>query len=370
MSDLLKIRGLQLYVGKFALQNIAFTLKPDDYAIILGPTGCGKTLLLETIAGHHTPAKGSILMQGRDITRLPPEQRRIGFAYQDSLLYPFLTVKENILFGARARGMAGDPKVLRHMNQLVEAMNIAGILDRYPAHLSGGERQRASLARAILTRPPLLLLDEPLSALDPRTRSAMQELLREIHITEGLGIIHVTHDFSEAMQLGTHMAVLQNGIIEQSGSPLDVFFHPATEFVARFLQGENLVSGTILFRNGTSWFKQNNGQLLLGPLPPDNGAKNRNSHGETMSTLLIRAGNIRLSRSPEDPAPNSWTASVSQIAMNRTHVDVYCAGSGRWQASLSLAEWRELQILKGETVHLSVSPENLHIIPDNRMPLS
>lgn len=366
MSALLEIRGLQLNVGRFALQNMNISLQSSDYAIILGPTGCGKTLLLETIAGHYTPACGTIMMQGRNITGLPPEQRHIGLAYQDSLLYPFLTVKENILFGSRVRGKAGDPQIFRYLDHLVEAMSISHILGRYPEHLSGGEKQRVSLARAILKRPPLLLLDEPLSALDPRTRSAMQELLREIHTAEGLGIIHVTHDFTEAMQLGTYLAVLKKGVIEQAGRPLDLFFHPATAYVAGFLQGENLLPGKVLAMNGSSWFRQNNG-LLFGPLPPGSGAAAQNKHGLQTSTLLIRAGNIRLTRErgPAGSTPNSWAASISRIVLNRTHVDVYCTGNGSWQASLTLAEWRELQLAKGETVNLSVTPESLHIIPGN-----
>ncbi|GBF35192.1 molybdenum transport ATP-binding protein ModC [Desulfocucumis palustris] len=366
MNTLLEISGLHLNAGKFALKNINISMARSDYFMVLGPTGCGKTLLLETIAGLYMPAGGAIILQGRDITRLPPEQRSIGLAYQDSLLYPFLTVKENILFGSRGRGKAGDPQIRRHLEQLVEAMNISGLLDRYPAGLSGGERQRVSLARAIVKRPPLLLLDEPLSALDPRTRGAMQELLRQIHLREGLGIIHVTHDFTEAMQLGTCMAVLKNGAIEQRGAPCDIFFHPATVYVAGFLQGENLLAGTILTINGRRWFRQDNGPLLFGPLPLDCGAAIADNPGSQKRKMLIRAGNLRLGRQPPESANSiSWTASVSRIALNRTHADVYCHGSGNWQASLSLARWRELQLSAGERVNLWVNPENLHIIPEN-----
>jgi molybdate transport system ATP-binding protein len=369
MNPLLEINDLHITAGKFSLQKIEFTLSREDYAIILGPTGCGKTVLLESIAGHHAPYRGTIYMEGRNITRLPPEQRYIGLAYQDSLLYPFMTVLENILFGARARGMAGDPKVRRHMDQLVEIMGIAHILNRCPAHLSGGEKQRVSLARAILTYPPLLLLDEPLSALDPQTRCAMQSLLREIHRGEGLGIIHVTHDFSEAMQLGTHLTVLKNGLIEQTGSPLDVFFHPATQFVARFLQGENLLPGTLLHEGGQLWFRQSDGPLLFGPLTINKEAAPPNTLSGKIITMLIRAGDIRLNPGAKITATNSWTASVSQIYFNRTHVDICCEGNGTWQTSLSLAEWREFGISAGVTVNLSVRPENLHIITEKQLPL-
>jgi len=360
---LLEVEGLRVDVGRFSLQDIGFSMARGEYVIILGPTGCGKTVLLESLAGLRPLEKGRIFLNGGEITHLPPEHRRLGFAYQDSLLYPFLNVEENILFGARARGIAGDPEVLGRMNRLVESMDIAHLLGRYPRFLSGGEKQRVSLARAILTHPPLLLLDEPLSALDPRTRIAMQDLLREAHRSEGLGIIHVTHDFSEALQLGTRLIVLNNGRIEQDGEPLDIFFHPATIFVAEFLQGENVIRGTTIIRDGRFWFKHPESPLLLGPLGISSTAG-----GEIKPVLFIRAGNLIVDRSPESlvkasVAVNKWTASIYHVTFNRTHVDVYCNGNGQWQASLSLARWRELRLSVGDRVTLSVGPEDLHVIP-------
>lgn len=359
---LLEVYNLTVNVGKFSLQDINFSIGPGDYVVILGPTGCGKTLFLEAIAGLRAPNRGALFLNGKEITHLPPEHRYMGFAYQDSLLYPFLSVKENILFGAKARKMAGNPEILRRMEQLAAAMNITHLLARYPRFLSGGERQRVSLARAILTRPPLLLLDEPLSALDQQTRHAMQELLREIHHTEGIGIIHVTHDFSEALQLGKRMLVLHDGQVEQEGEPLEIFYHPATQFVAKFLHGENLIPGRVLRQDDEQWFECGDGGFLLGPLP-----KNRLPEGLSESgklfTLLIRSGSIRLGRVAEGPAAtNSWTARIKSVIIGSTHVDVYCHGNGRWQASLSLAEWQGLDLRRGEQVRLSVRPEHLHVI--------
>lgn len=360
--DLLNVYNLTVNAGNFSLKNINFSMQPGDYAIILGPTGCGKTVFLESIAGLRELKKGALYLNGKEITHLPPERRYLGFAYQDSLLYPFMSVKENILFGARARRMAGDPVILHRMEQLAEAMHISHLLDRFPRFLSGGERQRVSLARAILTRPPLLLLDEPLSALDQRTRHAMQDLLREIHAAEGLGIIHVTHDFSEALQLGRSMLILYDGQVEQEGDPLDIFYHPATEFVARFLHGENLIPGKIRGRDGKQWFKLSGSDFLLGPLPECT-MESLSGSGKT-STLFIRAGSIRLSKAGEAPDDaNSWTALIKNYVIDSTHVDVYCNGNGSWQASLSLAEWQELAFKRGERVRLTVSPEHFHIIP-------
>lgn len=348
-------------VGKFSLKNIEFSMRSNDYIVILGPTGCGKTVLLETIAGLRALNGGALFLSGQEITHLPPERRRLGFAYQDSLLYPFLTVQDNILFGAKARRMNDAHEMRRRVEYLAETMNISHLLDRYPRFLSGGERQRVSLARAILTRPPLLLLDEPLSALDRQTRHSMQELLLEIHLTEGIGVIHVTHDFSEALQLGSHMIILYNGQVEQAGKPQDIFFHPATEFAAKFLHGENLIPGKVIGREGRLWF-EHGGDILLGPLPETYRPAGLCPSGSS-SILFVRAGSIRLSQAGEAPGANSWNALINNVIINSTHVDVYCSGNGSWQTSLSLAEWQGLKLSRGEQVRLSVDPGQLHVIP-------
>lgn len=359
-ESLLEVKNLELKAGSFLLKNISFTIDRGEYIMILGPTGSGKTILLESIAGLRTLHKGDIYFQGSRVTDFPPERRHLGFAYQDSLLYPFLTVKENILFGARARGIAAEDKVLKRMDKLIEVMGIGHILERYPKYLSGGERQRVSLARAILTKPPLLLLDEPLSALDPSTRQAMQSLLREIHAIEAMGIIHVTHDFSEAMQLGTRVIVLNNGSIEQSGVPLEVFFRPVSLQVAKFLQGENLIQGTLTSKNNLIWFKPECSEVLLGPLSEDivQGLAEPKD-----VILMIRASNLSLHRPWEIPAGCiHWPAEVEYLSFNRTHVDVYCQGFGYWETSISLAQWQNLKLSKGDHVLLAVMPESCHLI--------
>ncbi|AEG60292.1 ABC transporter ATP-binding protein [Desulforamulus ruminis] len=359
---LLEVKNLELRVGKFSLSNLSFSLNAGEYVMILGPTGAGKTILLECIAGLQTPHRGEIFLHGRKVTDFPPEQRHLGFAYQDSLLYPFLTVRENILFGARARGLATEAGVIKRMNELIEIMGISHLLERYPANLSGGEKQRVSLARAILTQPSLLLLDEPLSALDPGTRRSMQNLLREIHTTENLGILHVTHDFSEALQLGTQMMVLNNGCLEQSGLPLEVFFKPSSLEVAKFLQGENLIPGYLIFANHAAWFKPELGKPLIGPLPK-NLAPDSACNTENPVVLMIRSSNLSLHQPGETPGECiSWPAQIQYLSFNRTHVDVHCRGYGLWETSLSLSQWHKLALSEGDPVLLAVKPEHCHFI--------
>jgi molybdate transport system ATP-binding protein len=212
----------------FRLQDISFRLSTGEYLVIAGPTGSGKTMLLELIAGLRSPVQGKILSDGKNITDVPPEKRCLGFAYQDSLLYPFLSVRENILFSAKVKGVAHQPQVVNYLAELSEIMEITHLWERSPYFLSGGEKQRVSLARALLLRPPLLLLDEPLSALDSQTKHHLQELLRFIHQKENISIIHVTHDQNEALQLGDRMIILKEGKISSQGIPADIITGPAS----------------------------------------------------------------------------------------------------------------------------------------------
>lgn len=359
-AELLKVTNLNVQAGKFGLRDITFSLEENKYLIILGPTGCGKTLLLETLAGLHKTGSGQIICRGLDITDSSPESRAFGFAYQDSLLYPFLTVKENILFGTKAKKLNAQPHLEKRANKLAEAMGISHLLSRYPAHLSGGEKQRVSLARAILLKPAVLMLDEPLSALDPQTRFAMQALLQEMHQTEELAVIHVTHDFNEALQLGTDLIVMNEGRIIQQGHPLEVFSYPESLFTAKFLLGENIIRGTIEKEQGKIWFKPQEGGMLLGPLE----ASQIQGKLKNNLSLLVRACNLRLQEIEAGPvrSSNMWLALVKQIRYHRSHVAVTCEGNGRWQAVLSLAEWQRLALTEGSRVLLSVKGSDLHLI--------
>lgn len=207
------VEGLRFRTGAFRLEVDRLLVDSSAYLCVVGPTGSGKTVLLELLAGLRRPERGSIRFGGIDLGRLPSEERGIGFAYQDALLHPCLDVRGNILFSAKVRGTHRRSDVAARCKELAARMGISHLLDRYPNHLSGGERQRVSLARALLPRPRLLLLDEPLSALDADHRREARALLAEIHRREGCCVIHVTHDREEVDDLAEAVATMRDGVL-------------------------------------------------------------------------------------------------------------------------------------------------------------
>lgn len=239
---MIRVSNLAVRVGGFSLREVSLDIDSGEYFIILGPTGAGKTVLLEAIAGLHSVVKGTVSVDGRDITHLQPERRGLGIVYQDHVLFPHLSVWENVAFGLKSMRC---PKrdIWPRVEKIAQLMNIDHLLQRKPPSLSGGERQRVSLARALVTEPKLLLLDEPLSALDPEAREKMQHELAEIHRRLNVTIIHVTHDFEEALSLGERVAVLNKGQVVQVGTPEDIMRRPNSEFVAGFALSRNLFQG-------------------------------------------------------------------------------------------------------------------------------
>ena len=238
---MIKIKGLHRDWKEFALKGIDLEVQDGEYFVILGPTGAGKTLLLELIAGFHAPDCGEIFINEKNVTGLPPEKRNIGFVYQDYSLFPHLDVRKNIEFGLRMRGIRDGSRVER----MAENLNISHLLHRYPLTLSGGEQQRVALARVLLIEPDVLLLDEPLSALDPGTQDSTRRLLKKIHNMSDLMVIHVTHNQTEAQILADRIAVMMDGRIVQVAAANDVFDRPLNDRIAHFMGVENVLKGTV-----------------------------------------------------------------------------------------------------------------------------
>jgi ABC-type Fe3+/spermidine/putrescine transport system ATPase subunit len=230
----IELAGLCCAFGEFVLRDISLRIDKGDYWVILGPSGCGKSVLLQTIAGFFSPARGRILVDGRDITATAPEHRKMGLVFQQAALFPHKSVRENIAYGLRARKVARG-EVDRTVDDLVDRLSLRAILARPVATLSGGEAQRVAVARALAIKPDLLLLDEPMSALDHNTRLELQIELARVHKELGLTTLHVTHSREEAAALGDHVAIMLGGRIVQRGSAAEVQGRPRCPFVARFL---------------------------------------------------------------------------------------------------------------------------------------
>jgi len=239
---MIEIKDLCVKLGSFSLKDITFDVQDGEYFVLLGPTGSGKTVLLESIAGLNPTRGGQVRINSRDVTRLNLEKRNIGFAFQDYVLYRHLSVRDNISFGLQWRRKTRR-EIEDAIDKVIELLNITHLLERRPWSLSGGESQKIALARALAIKPDLLLLDEPLSAIDPEMREATGRELKEIHNRLGLTTIHVTHDFEEAIALGNRIAVLGEGRIVQIGTPEQIFRHPNSEFVARFVMTRNIFEG-------------------------------------------------------------------------------------------------------------------------------
>jgi spermidine/putrescine transport system ATP-binding protein len=242
-ADLELIGIHKRFPGFTAVENLDLKIPAGSFFALLGPSGCGKTTTLRLVAGLEDPTEGKILIGGEDVSALKPHQRPVNTVFQSYALFPHMTVLENVAFGLRRRKV-GDPITkAREALRLVELDHIA---DRKPAQLSGGQQQRVALARAIVNRPALLLLDEPLGALDLKLRRQMQQELKQIQQEVGLTFLHVTHDQEEAMTMADTVAVMNKGRIEQMGSPEDLYELPQTVFVANFLGQSNLFSVTVV----------------------------------------------------------------------------------------------------------------------------
>jgi spermidine/putrescine transport system ATP-binding protein len=284
-GDLILTRITKEYGDFKAVDDLTLTIPKGSFFALLGPSGCGKTTTLRMIAGLEEPTVGSIHLGETDITTTKPYQRPINTVFQNYALFPHLTIFENIAFGLRRRGIKDVDAEVNKVLNLVELPHLAG---RKPTQLSGGQQQRIALARAIVNRPALLLLDEPLGALDLKLRRQMQIELKWIQKEVGLTFVHVTHDQEEAMTMADTIAVMNEGQIEQMGSPADLYDNPKTAFVANFLGQSNLIKGTISGNDGDSLVADLYGQKVSLP-------KNRSHATDNSIYAGIRPEKFRIS---------------------------------------------------------------------------
>lgn len=349
---MLRIESLSITLGEFSVRDVSLEIRAGEYFIILGPTGAGKTVLLETIAGIHTPDSGRIILGDKEITATEPRQRTIGMVYQDYMLFPHLTVEDNIVFGLRQRKVPKDEQ-LALVAEMCAFLEIAHLAKRYPGTLSGGEQQRVALARALVLKPEILLLDEPLSALDGRTRERMRRELSRIRKCTGTTIIQITHHFDDVFALADRIAIMREGQIIQTGETADVFLHPADTFVAEFLGIGNIIRGTssrsgdiarIMTRDGTAFFAASG------------------LTGDVVATL--HAEDVILSEAPfASSARNCLSGTVTEIIPAGSTVRVILDVGFLLTALLTRESCHELHLEPGSTVCATFKASAVHVIP-------
>jgi len=336
---MIAIQGLDIDLRDFHLRDINLDVAENEFFILMGPTGAGKTVLLEAIVGLVPIKNGTIYIGGRDITGFPPEKRGISIVYQDYALFPHLTVLDNITYGLHFHKI-DKRKAQERLAQLIEVLNLSHLQHRLPANLSGGEKQRVSVARALMVEPKVLLLDEPLSALDPGFREEIRGALKKLHRTSSITFLMVTHDFAEALSLAGRAAVMNNGRIEQVDEIEDIFKRPNSAFVADFVGMKNLFSaefrGTKALVSGL--------EIELGVTPP-------NSRGY----IAIRPEDIVISRRKfSSSMRNVFPAIVTAIIDQGFYYEVR-AQSGEVSFASLITKSSLINLKIQETAHVVIS---------------
>lgn len=347
---MIELHDLVVRLGKFILDGIDLTVGNGEFLVLLGPTGAGKTVLLESIAGLRPVHSGRIVLGGREITRAKPETRGVGICYQDYALFPHMTARENILYGIAVRGGKSTSENRRTFEALVEMLGIGHTLDRLPQTLSGGEKQRVAVARALIVRPEVLLLDEPLSALDAGIRQAIQRELKMIHASVATTTMMVTHDFGEAFALAERVGVINGGRLVQVGPVEEVFERPNCPFVARFVGMKNVLRVC----PGDADSLAGIWQALDGP--PEGGY------------LGVRPEHVFLS---DDRGRDAFRLSGTVECIDRqpAHCEVTLASSGReFRTYLMLDSPASMGLREGLEVRFGFERENVALIAPPRCP--
>ena len=293
-ADLSMVNLTKRFGSFTAVDNLTLTIPQGSFFALLGPSGCGKTTTLRMVAGLETPTSGQIFIGSDDVTDRKPYKRPVNTVFQNYALFPHLNVSENVAFGLRRRGIRNVREQVDDMLNLVELEGYGG---RKPSQLSGGQQQRVALARAIINRPQVLLLDEPLGALDLKLRRQMQIEIKRIQIEVGLTFVHVTHDQEEAMTMADTIAVMNGGRIEQIGSPTELYDSPATTFVANFLGQSNLIAATVAERSGANLTLDAHGTRVSMPI-------SRSTVDSGSAFVGVRPEKMRIQKAAGAGSPN------------------------------------------------------------------
>lgn len=287
------------------LKGISLSIEEGEFVTFLGSSGCGKTTILRIIAGLEYPDGGSVLIEGKDMENFGPEKRNVNMVFQNYALFPHMNVEQNIGYGLKIKGVAKD-EIKRRVKEMLKLVQLEGFENRKPSAMSGGQRQRVAIARALINNPKVLLLDEPLGALDLQLRRQMQIELKHLQKELGITFIYITHDQEEAINMSDRIVVMNGGYIEQVGSPAEIYDEPKTAYVARFVGAANILTGTVVEKNDDCLVLENAsgnmyGRMRRAPeksMPSEGGSTSAIGIGEKI-LLAVRSESIELSRSPK-----------------------------------------------------------------------
>ena len=343
-----------------AVDDVSLTIEPGSMVALLGPSGCGKTTCLRMVAGLIRPSSGAIRINGADVTPVPVHRRNIGMLFQNYALFPHMTVEENIAFGLQMRG-ASKADIARKVADALALLQLSALGKRYPAQLSGGQQQRVALGRALVIEPAVLLLDEPLGALDKGLRESMQVELRALQQRLGLTTVMVTHDQDEALTMADKIVVMRGGKLEQVGSATEIYQRPASTFVARFIGASNLFEGRVTDRCGSE-----------AEIVAQNGMRfrvDRFTHDREAVTVSVRPESIlvdKVAAGSGTEEPNAVRARINQVVYRGfvSHYYMTTADGGELIAfEQNQSSGTGLHYQPGDEVRARWSPSAIHVIP-------
>ena len=359
MSDVRLENVRKSFKDMVAVDDLSLTVEAGEFFSLLGPSGCGKTTTLRMIGGFEDPSGGKIHLGGEEVSDLPPYKRNVNTVFQSYALFPHLSVYENVAYGLKRKKVAKD-EIGRRVDDMIKLVDLEGLGDRRPNQLSGGQQQRVALGRALVNRPQVLLLDEPLGALDLKLRKQMQIELKRIQSEVGITFIYVTHDQEEAMTMSDRLAVMNAGRMEQIGAPQEVYEFPATEFVASFLGASNLLEGDIESSNSVAKIRLRSGGLIVA-------AAERLPASTGVVKVGVRPEKLTIGRAA-DTAPTEGDNSVDATVTMSTYTGVgttyEChtdAGDRVVAYAQNISTARE-PIHEGGRVRLSWHPEHTFVV--------
>lgn len=346
---MIELSGISHSAGAFSLRDISFDVGKGETVVILGPTGAGKTLLLELVAGFRFPDSGRIRIEETDVTHLPPEKRNVGMVYQDYLLFPHLDVFENIAYGLRSKGLKAI-EIEHKVKDIADKLGVSHLIRRKTKRLSGGEQQRVALARALVIEPRLLLLDEPFSAVDPGTKeNLMRELSKTLNAWD-IPVIYVTHDQVEASEMADRIAVMNEGRIVQIDAPEKVFSAPKSEFVAGFTGARNIYRGKARRVDGATEVEIS-GVRIFSSIEME---------GDVHVT--IRPEDIIVSKKPmESSARNSLQGRIVSVSEKGPIIHVTADIGVEMTAAITKESFRQLQLTLGDEIYFTFKAPSVNI---------